>query len=159
MLAADLIAGFGQCKHKTPTARWSKPDKGWLKLNIDGGSSAAANKSVAVVFVGMTRSIGTGLEFDWERRTFCLVVEIDSSMLFHLIQDIETANDAFLRLIVEDSKALLRRPWIQKLVLIDRGCNRCADKVAKLSYAPNSTEEYWVTPPAEILHWMIEETL
>ncbi|KAL6512244.1 hypothetical protein OROHE_019856 [Orobanche hederae] len=46
VLTSDLVTGFGNFKYKNPIARWTKPEKGWFKLNTDDGSSTFANQSV-----------------------------------------------------------------------------------------------------------------
>ncbi|KAL6573255.1 hypothetical protein OROHE_001714 [Orobanche hederae] len=166
---------------KTLIGSWVPPEKGWVKLNTDGGIKVASASGVVgglcrddrgLFIWGFSRKIQiceiitaeatalqVGLSFAWDKRLPKLLVEIDSKLLLHLIRGGTTTQDANLQIIIEKCKALLRKPWTVRVELINRECNRSADALAKLSYGVDVNDEFWASPPVAIHRWLMEDNL
>lgn len=132
--------------------RWSKPRKGWHKLNSDGGVSDDGKADCGGVIrneegewiVGYTHKPQTsdclqaeawgllrGLELGWQKGIKHLEVESDSKELIQLINDQKVRNFR-----IEPWMSIQRwveAAWTLQFSHILREGNKCADNLVKLS--------------------------
>ncbi|KAL6502021.1 hypothetical protein OROGR_027154 [Orobanche gracilis] len=180
-LAHVFYAVFNKTRAKTLVGNWVPPQKGWIKLNTDGGVNFQTATGVVgglcrddkglflwgfsrqipvcEVLTAEAKALHVGLSLAWERRTHKLMIEVDSTVLLHLIRGESVTNDTGLQNIIKECKALLCNPWDVQIGLINRDCNRSADALAKLSYGDDVNDEFWASPPAAIHCWLIEDNL
>ncbi|KAL6579508.1 hypothetical protein OROMI_009724 [Orobanche minor] len=135
--------------------KWRKPLPSWCKINTDG-SSLSNTGSIACggvlrnefgdwiegfsrklqgVSINMAElmAIRQGLELAGRKRLSKVVIESDSEVIIKLIMSRNT-SDHPLHNLLEDCRALMRRPWELELKHTKRGGNRCADFLAKLGH-------------------------
>ncbi|KAK4482042.1 hypothetical protein RD792_012965 [Penstemon davidsonii] len=153
---------------KPSLVSWSKPLKGWHKLNTDGSVLESKNCAAAGGLirddtgswvVGFSRKLGStsitmaellaareGLEMAWEMRLQRLELELDSEVVFSLIKDADVETHP-LGNIIKDCRTLIRMPWECRIVHTRRSGNGCADALAKMGHDLDTSLCSWDIAP------------
>ncbi|CAL0315263.1 unnamed protein product [Lupinus luteus] len=136
--------------------RWTKPEWGWVKLNVDGSrdhigyppSSGCggvirdasgtwllgfAQKLDPCYEVHMTEIVAIlkGVELAWEMKVKKLVVESDLESAVSMVENGVRANHPQYTIISSIKKLLSDPKWEVKVVHIPREANRVANKLAR----------------------------
>ncbi|KAF7812935.1 ribonuclease H [Senna tora] len=134
------------------STNWSKPEKDWIKVNVDGamcslsgktGCGGLARNNEGCWLKGFSGNLGKvsafnaelwgihhGLNLAWNMGWKRIIMESDSLVAVKKIRESQQC-DANESPILDSIRRLLRREWVVKMNYIPRASNSCADKLAK----------------------------
>lgn len=169
-LVHDLMSML-KLRSGTSNITWTRPTKGWVKLNIDGRVLANNNSGAAggvlsdekgawiwgfvttipqpKVLEAEIEAIRIGLSIAWEKRVPRIEIETDSSDAYSLISRVQIGAHPLMK-IIEECQILLRKPWEYKFRWIARSENRLADAVVKLPSSSDGEVNMLHFPPISV---------
>ncbi|KAF7802873.1 ribonuclease H [Senna tora] len=166
------IVDLNMDRNKEVASMWSKPDRGWIKINTDGavcringkaGCGRLLRDSNGEWVQGFTANLGKvsvtsaelrgmyyGLELAWNLGFKKIILESDAKGALNLIsdnyQDDTNLNPALLNL-----KELIKQRWEVKVKHIPRSNNACADWLAKSSLVCRARLCILTSPPSSLI--------
>jgi ribonuclease HI len=179
MLLSDLVVAFRSTVRVSSQrlVRWSCPDEGWVKFNVDGsprgnpgeaGARGILRNDTGGWCMGFSCYLGPqsnmfaelwairqGLLIAWDKGFRSLIVETDSLEAIHNIQS-KPPHSPFLALL-SDIKELMQREWRCKLGHVLREANACADFLAKLGPSLPNDLTIWATPPPGLRMFLLSD--